>query len=313
MSFANEVKEEILSHEYTKEQFILFMHGIYVSGISTTSTEGSCATIELRSSSPPLMRKIIKFFKNEYNSKTNLSIRQNLIKKTKVFIVKIYNVGKFLQDSMSTNFDIENTSDVKRWFERSDLIRAYFCGLFLGCGSVNSPSTSNYHLELKYNKREIAERDILIINTFGFGFKIYSRSTNRIIIYIKKSLLVSDFLKFLDVSNSVLRFEQVRIQRDFKNSQNRIINIETSNQLKVLITSKKQIDDIVFLVNNNLFSSLPKNTQILLYERLKNDSATYDELKEILNKKGIKISKPTIGVIFGKIKKIVELEKNNGI
>ena len=87
-------------------------------------------------------------------------------------------------------------------------------------------------------------------------FDIISRTVERndsYVVYIKEAEKISDFLKILNSFNSVLYYEDIRIYRDHKNMVNRLNNCEIANQEKILKTGMKQLDDIRYLKENDLF------------------------------------------------------------
>ena len=64
---------------------------------------------------------------------------------------------------------------------------------------------------------------------------------------MKKSDLISDFLAFIEAQESCLKFEDVRVERDFSNINNRLINCDSYNYKKTIQNSNKQIEMINFI------------------------------------------------------------------
>ena len=65
-------------------------------------------------------------------------------------------------------------------------------------------------------------------------------------------------------NNAYLKFEDIRINRDFYNSDNRLNNCELSNQTKTIETGQKQIKNI----KSTIFYQ-PDKTPLLYIEKLK--------------------------------------------
>lgn len=63
-------------------------------------------------------------------------------------------------------------------------------------------------------------------------------------IYIKDSDQIATFLGLLEANNSVLKFEQIRVEKQVKNNINRTINCETANLSKTIASSVKQLEAI---------------------------------------------------------------------
>ncbi|MGC3224199.1 DNA-binding protein WhiA, partial [Enterococcus faecalis] len=69
---------------------------------------------------------------------------------------------------------------------------------------------------------------------------------NVYICYLKGAEKIADFLTFIGATNSMLKFEVVRIVRDMRNSVNRLVNWETANLNKTIDAASKKIENIHF-------------------------------------------------------------------
>ncbi len=102
----------------------------------------------------------------------------------------------------------------------SQKMRSYLRGAFMASGSVNNPETSRYHLEI-FSIYEQHNQDICdMLNYYGFHARTLERR-NGYISYLKGAEKIADFLTLIGATNSMLRFEDVRIVRDMRNSVNR--------------------------------------------------------------------------------------------
>lgn len=308
MSFAMEVKEEILSLDFTQEQKIQLLSGFIKYNGDLLYSNGKLR-LSISSTSNFIIRKIISFSKEFFKGNIEISIIQTqTLRKSKVYqLTFIDRVADFLNLLNIYNFEenakiITVSNDV---LENTGLLRAYIAGIFIAVGSVNSPRTTNYHLEIQAKDKESSDYIIYLISRFGINFKSLSRK-NKFICYIKRSILVSDFLKLINATNAVMNFENVRIERDFNNSLNRVLNIEIYNQQKTTTTGEKQIILINEIKDNGLFFELSKKAQMLSNLRIDNVDASYSELEEILNQKGISITKSGISNLFKIIQKLAD-------
>ncbi|WP_338972446.1 DNA-binding protein WhiA [Spiroplasma endosymbiont of Panorpa germanica] len=306
MSFALDVKEEIVSHTFTDEQKKAFLCGfIKYNGeilISDNQSRLILSTISNR-----VARTIISFIKTFYNGEILISILQSQkLKKNKVFqVTLVEDIFEFL-----FNFNIYNTNKSGKIIEvdynliqNTSLLRAYISGVFIAIGSVNSPQTSNYHLELQFGDELSTEVFKNLLEPLGFDFKSIKRKT-KYVSYIKKSTAVSDFLKLIDAPNSVMKFENKRISRDMQNNINRMINIDISNQAKTLDAGQRQVTQILYLKEKNYFGFLSDKARFLANIRLERPEATFSELEEILNNNNISITKSGVSNLFKNIEKI---------
>ncbi|AXK50750.1 DNA-binding protein WhiA [Spiroplasma alleghenense] len=306
MSFALEVKEEIVTHTFTEQQKKAFLCGfIKYNGeiiISDNKSRLILTTISNR-----IARTIISFIKNFYEGEILISIIQSQkLKKSKTFQITLKDkVFEFL-----FNFNIYNTNksgkiiEVEETFRNNtSLLRAYISGVFIAVGSVNSPETSNYHLELQFGEEVSTSVFNELLKPLGFDFKTIKRKS-KFVSYIKKSTVVSDFLKLIDAPNSVMKFENQRISRDMLNNINRMINIDISNQAKTLDAGQRQAMQIKNLKEKGYFRFLSDKAKFLANVRLERPEATFSELEEILNNNNIPISKSGVSNLFRNIEKI---------
>ena len=64
------------------------------------------------------------------------------------------------------------------------------------------------------------------------------------IAYLKEAEKISDFLSLIGGYQALLKFEDVRIVRDMRNSVNRLVNCETANLNKTVSAAMKQVESI---------------------------------------------------------------------
>ncbi|QHX36321.1 DNA-binding protein WhiA [Spiroplasma sp. BIUS-1] len=309
MSFAMEVKEEILNHTFTEEQKIMLLSGfIKYNGELIYTNNG--AALKLTSNSNNVIRNIFSILKTIYEGNIEISIIQiQKLRRNKIYqLMLTENVIEFLTkhhiyDSLTSNKIIEMNLERYDKKLKQELTRAYTSGIFIAVGSVNSPETTNYHLELQFKEENSAIYISKILKKHSFDFKTITKR-NKTICYIKKSIAVSDFLKFMDASISVMKFENTRINRDVSNNINRMINIDIYNQQKSSETGSKQIQEIELIQKNNLISELSPKAQVLSQIRLENPDASFSELEYLMNEKNIAITKSGISNLFKIISKL---------
>lgn len=242
--------------------------------------------------------KLYSFHKSTINLVFQLLKNQGLENYSQILTKKYKKIKKYLIEVnhlsndvwlKNTNFDILNKNVKKH------CLRAYIAGIFLGSGSINSPTTSNYHLELQFGDCQFAKTiQKLLLDNFNLDFKIIIRR-KKIILYLKKSNDISEFLKLLDCPQAVFSFEDQRIKRELLNTINRFNNIDISNQQKTLLASLQQVKMITKIKDLNGFNQLSDKCQILADLRLKNQDASLTELSifyyektgEVITKSGI--------------------------
>ena len=99
--------------------------------------------------------------------------------------------------------------------------RAYLRGAFLAGGSVNNPETSSYHLEIYSLYKTHSDALVELMNGFELNAKTIERKKG-FVAYLKEAEKISDFLSIAGAHSALLKFEDVRIIRDMRNSVNRL-------------------------------------------------------------------------------------------
>lgn len=204
---------------------------------------------------------------------------------------KIYSIR--LKNIYLENIEKEEIDKIKN----IEYIKSIVRGAFLGSGSINNPE-NKYHLEISFGKEK--NRNIIkkMLEENNIKVKTIEKS-----IYLKDSEEISKFLAFIGATKSVLKFEDIRVQREMNNKINRLVNCKTANLNKVLNASIEQIEAIKTLKQNGDFAKLDENLKELADIRLEHPEMSLEELGKLLKKP---IGKS--GVNY-RIKKIIELSK----
>ncbi len=91
-----------------------------------------------------------------------------------------------------------------------------------------------YEIRLRYIKKISLVEKVLKSNNIE-----YTENNNTYI--LTKGDSIAEFLRVLNLTNFLLRFEEKRIQKEYMNNTNRTINFEIANMEKVMKTASKQI------------------------------------------------------------------------
>ena len=186
--------------------------------------------------------------------------------------------------------------------ETDDQKRAYLAGVFLSCGSVNNPDTSNYHLEMSLNEQDYAQFIVDLMNDYELNAKFIKRR-NKYVVYIKSAERIGDFLRAIGASQSVMNFEMTRIERSMTNTVNRWNNCDIANEVKAMSASSAQLEDIAYVIDKVGIEVLDEKTRKVALLRLDNPELTLNELADAyLEKTGETISKSGLHRRFQKIK-----------
>ena len=182
---------------------------------------------------------------------------------------------------------------------KEEYIKAIVRGLFLGSGSINNPE-NKYHLEIVFNNEKNLNAIIEILERLGIKAKKMI-TKNKYSIYIKEGEEISKFLALIGANKAVMRFEDIRIQREMRGKVNRLVNCEAANLNKTMNAAIEQIAAIKKLQQTGKFNKLDDNLKEIAYIRLENPDLALAELgKQLKNPVG------KSGVNY-RLKKIMEI------
>ena len=185
-------------------------------------------------------------------------------------------------------------------------VRSYLRGAFLATGSVNNPETSSYHLEI-YSLYEDHNQTICeMMNRYSLNARTAKRRSGYIT-YLKEAEKIADFLSLIGATSSMLKFEDVRIMRDMRNSVNRIVNCENANFNKVADAANRQIESIKYLDKKIGLNNLPVKLQEIAIARMAHPEVSLKELGELVP--GGPISKSGVN---HRLRKIMEQAEKMG-
>lgn len=227
-----------------------------------------------------------------------------------------YNINRFsrlLSNSGIDNYDITIQGKVfiiicpKITIQIDDLskekIKNIIRGAYLGAGSINNPENT-YHLEIRLRKKEYS--DLIMKGLNEFDIKCNDIEKNKeFTVYLKDGEEISKILALFGANKSVLKYEEIRVQREMNNKINRIVNCETANMNKTMNASIEQIETIRKLKKSGEFEKMEETLKEIAELRLKNPSASLTELGKMLK---TPIGKS--GVNY-RLKKIMEIGKIN--
>ncbi len=171
--------------------------------------------------------------------------------------------------------------------ENDNCKRAIVRGAFLGAGSINNPSRT-YHLEINLSTKNNMEFLDEILKQCNIRCKKLENNNS---IYLKDGEEISAIIALFGASSSVLKFEDIRVQKEMNGKVNRIVNCQTANLNKTLNASVEQIDAIRRLQQSNKFNNLDDNLKEIALLRLEYPDMSLVELgkklKEPLGKSGV--------------------------
>ncbi|MFI5284067.1 MAG: DNA-binding protein WhiA [Candidatus Dormibacterales bacterium] len=154
--------------------------------------------------------------------------------------------------------------------------KAMLRGLFLGCGSVNAPS-SRYHLEFVAPSSTWAQAIAGLVSDTGARARIMERG-GQSVVYLKEGDAIVRLLSLMGASRAVMEFEQVRVVREVSGEVNRRLNFETANIGKTIGSGLRQAAAIERLEASGMLDHLPPALREMARWRAANPQLNLAEL-----------------------------------
>ena len=307
MSFTSEVKAEIGQVEL-KPCCLKAQLAAMLQVDATLTIVNQQFKLHFKTENPTTAKRFWVLLKQRYDINPELSItKQTKLKKNHVVSVLVNDQVKEILTDLQL-WDAKGLHDVvnRQVVSKECCARAYLAGAFLASGSVNSPSKSNYHLEIALHNEELGKFVSKLMHRFDLPAKVITRR-NQSVVYLKASDKISDFLRAIAAHQAVMKFEDIRIQRDFKNSLTRLDNCEVANEVKTMKAALKQIEDIELIQLVGRFELLePKLKEVALL-RQQFPEASFNELSETYQQQtGTNMSKSGMKHRFNKIAGIAD-------
>ncbi len=159
--------------------------------------------------------------------------------------------------------------------------KSFFRGFFLGCGSVNAPS-SRYHLELVAPTLGWATVLLYLMHEGQIRAAVVERAGQHVV-YVKDADGIVRCLQMMGGSRAVMEFENVRVVRDMRAQVNRRLNFETANIDKTIGSAMRQVEAIEKVENDIGIQSLPPSLREMARWRRENPDLNLTELAAQMN------------------------------
>ena len=303
-SFTSQVKEELVSNSYPSSDRLRALLSAYIRINGSLVFRHKRTLLQLNMENAKIAQFIYKNINDIYNTKADLIVKEKKnFSQSKSYMIEIDESSEEIMDDLEISFMEGKIS--KNIVKNDDTISGYLAGAFLAAGSVNSPVTSNYHLEIALNSENYAKWLAKLFAKYK-NSNIEPKITTRreqYVLYFKKSDQISNFLIMIGAVSSCLEFEDVRADRDLNNSYNRLTNMDTANMKRTIETGQRQAEEIriidQYLGIDNLGNIKERE---LCHLRLENETASLQELADMMSEKFKKtITKSNINHLFRSI------------
>jgi len=178
---------------------------------------------------------------------------------------------------------------------------SYLRGAFLVNGFVNDPEKM-YHLEISTDNEGEVNFIHTLFNYYGLNSRI-SFWKKKWVVYLKRGDSIFEFLRLIGLQNALLYFQDIRARKDVLNIVNRLVNCETANLDKIVLSAAKQLHDIDVIEKKIGLQHLSPRLSLVAEVR---KNLPYASLQELAEEVDFKITKSGIYHRLKKISQIAE-------
>lgn len=240
--------------------------------------------LDISTENAAIARRIYTLLKKSHDVHVELLVRKKMrLKKNNIYIVRVPGqVQEILKDLkiVSEGFIFTDTID-KALIKSGCCKRSYLRGAFLAGGSVNNPEGASYHLEIFSMYEEHSQALCTLANHFHMNARCIERKKG-FVFYLKEGEKIIEFLSVIGAHQALLKFEDVRIMRDMRNSVNRLVNCETANLNKTIGAAVRQIENIRLLDRELGLDKLPSKLREVAEIRLQHPDMNLKEVGEMV-------------------------------
>ncbi len=310
ISFTKEVKEEIAIINETNRDIIDALLSAFIKINGNLLLRNNNWVLSIKTENIKAAKLIIRLLKEYHQCEPNITISEKkklrVNQDNKIIHAEISYGVKSLLETLQIYYPETGlkTLPSKEFLKNAEVQRAYLAGAFLAAGSVNSPSTSDYHLEIGVNDQDFADYIVKVMRKFYLTSKVIKRR-NQAIVYLKRSDQIADFLKIVGAYKSLMKYEEIRIQRDQYNSMNRVYNCDIANEMRAIESGNRQHKLLSYLDQKIGLANLDEPLKVVAQLRYENPEASLNELAELYAQQTKqKISKSGIN---HKLRKLMEI------
>ncbi len=302
MSFTSQVKQEVsLQKLEGDEERAKLSALIQLTSSLSISSRGMCLVVTTENN--PVARNIFRMLKDRYQVDIEFRVKRRMnLNKNQIFEMRIYgNVTDILTDLGIYSSRGLLDKPLQKIVSKDSTARAYLCGAFMADGSVNSPETASYHLEIKAENESHAQFLVDLMERFYIPARTIERRKHQIV-YIKSAEKIADFLRVIGADENLMEFENERIARDFTNNVQRLNNVDVANEMKSMKAANAQLKDIEILDRHAISDTLDEKLRDVIAVRKENPEASLNELAQIYEQKtGNPVSKSGLKHRFVKL------------
>lgn len=307
MSFASEIKQEVAQKVMEGSDARAELSAL-VQMCSSLSFSARGMTILISVENAAVARRVFSLIKDRYDTDIEMFVKRKMnLKKNRVYGLRILSSAQEILKDLGI-YSSRGLLDkpLARIVQTDNNARAYLAGAFLASGSINPPEKTQYHLEIVTSTDEHARFLIRLLERFDIRAKSTARR-NKVVVYVKAAEKIGDFLRIIEADQAVMKFENIRISRDFSNSITRLNNMDVANEMKSQAAAKKQLEDIRILEEAERIEKLDDKLKDVIALRKEFPESSLNELAAIYERRtGAAVSKSGMKHRFVRIHELAE-------
>ena len=307
MSYSSDAKLEMINVEVKRKCCkTAEFHGI-LSFLAKIKNENGEMCLVCNTENEMLSKRIIEAFAFLYKIKAECEIIHQKHSRYYIYSVKVSgkkNIEKIFSclnivqsEDDDTEYYVDETPCDKPCCKKS-----FVRGAFLASGSIIHPE-KKYHMEFYTYHKSVGDNFDALMKELGLNPKIILRKKSYVI-YFKNSDEIADILSMTGVFDTLMDFHNIRIMKDMRNKNNRIINCETANMEKTHMAAIEHILSIQKLKKSSKWDGLSPVLKEIAELRLEYKEASLKDLGEMFT------PKLTRSGVNHRLKRLVEIAKN---
>ena len=307
MSFTSEVKQEVANEIFEENEARAELSALLkMTSSIVLSSRGKQLLVTVENAA--VARTVYRLVKERYPADMEMFVKKKMnLRKNNIYGIRIIgDVDSILEDVGLYGPRGLLDKPYSRIVAADNWAKAYLAGAFLAAGSVNPPSSNNYHLEIATDSEEHARFLVSLLERFAINARITERRS-RFVVYVKQQEKIGDTLKLVSAENAFFVFMEAYIERDLHNNMQRLNNIDIANEVKAQTAARKQLEDIAVLEEHDRIRTMDRKLVDIIELRKEHPEASLKEMCELYEQKtGQTVSKSGVKHRLEKIHELAE-------
>ena len=276
MSFSSEVKQELLK-QYSKARHCQLAELAAIVAMEGHIDENGSLYIYTDNSA--VVEKYTMLIKKLFQLDVTRALTKEVTEKILTALKLTENLA--IANLLESEYSLQGVAVNGLLLQNTCCKRAFLRGVFLASGSISDPRKS-YHFEIVCHTKAQAEQIKEILEFFEGEPKIVRRN-QRYVLYLKEGSQIVDSLNVMEAYVSLMNLENIRIEKEMRNSINRQVNCETANINKTVTAAVRPIQDIELIRDTGGLERLPENLYEMAVCRLENPDTPLKDLGQLLD------------------------------